>query len=896
MKKTNYLLLLALGAGGAYYLIDGGNGQMSSTPEQPGSSGKHSAVAHETLSATARQNASKKPAALTRLEEKVRKAEGFRSDPLQIGAERYYVPKQSFLVDLRKSTVGAQTAFKVKDREFTGRVIMNNRNADDSQWIFAMKLEDFEDAVLTIQGHQNGVVDGAIRNRTGSVAYRVDANTFGEDLSFQLTTVNSLICGTAPEVGLAGTHALPKPTAAQTEAAQSLEQAPSETPANAYALQSSPGSGKIIYLNFEGETVSGTRWNAEENNGNDIVCAVDASISSSDIQQIWEIVAEDFKPFDVNVTTDRAVYDNAAQGDKMMTIFTTTSSWYGSAGGVAYRLSFGTSNYCCFVFTNNLSQNSNYAVAASHEVGHTFGLTHDGTNSEDYYDGHGSGYNSWGPIMGAPYGINLQVWDNGTYSGANNFQEDYQSITGYLTARADDASGTVPMPFQSNGNKVDHSAYFNVAFGDAELSDRYSFVSKGGVTDLTVVPTTTDGYGNLDLKLKILDSGGATVAEDTGAGSLSASISTNLAAGTYTAVVETTEVGGSTGYSKYGQVGTYSLSGYIPQDDAINADVAELNLTSFGGPGSGSFKVFSVTGVPLNYTISENISWLTLSPSTGSVTSEEDTISFSYDISGLSGTVHTGEITVTDSKNTTLVIPVTLTIGAPTNDDGILINDYEEASPYPSVINVSNAGGKIISAKLRLNGFSHTFPSDLRMLLESPAGQKIQLMNKTGGGGDAVNMSITFDDAGANYPSNLASAGSGVYKPDTRSASSDIPNAPARPYSTSMSDLEGHSPNGDWKLYIYDDAAGDDGSLTSWTLLLETDATVLETTGYAINAAASSSFDFSCTPGNTYVLEASPDMSTWTTLQTMTPSATSASVTFTPPAGDNQFFRVRETN
>ena len=47
------------------------------------------------------------------------------------------------------------------------------------------------------------------------------------------------------------------------------------------------------------------------------------------------------------------------------------------------------------------------AGPVSHEVGHSFGLNHDGRNSssfyEEYFSGHGQGnhyYYRWGPIMG----------------------------------------------------------------------------------------------------------------------------------------------------------------------------------------------------------------------------------------------------------------------------------------------------------------------------------------------------------------------------------------------------------------------------------------------------------------------------------------------------------------
>ncbi len=60
------------------------------------------------------------------------------------------------------------------------------------------------------------------------------------------------------------------------------------------------------------------------------------------------------------------------------------------------------------VFSDNLYGVAKYiSDVASHEAGHAFGLHHDGTSTEEYYDGHGSGAVGWAPIMGEGYCKNL---------------------------------------------------------------------------------------------------------------------------------------------------------------------------------------------------------------------------------------------------------------------------------------------------------------------------------------------------------------------------------------------------------------------------------------------------------------------------------------------------------
>jgi len=83
--------------------------------------------------------------------------------------------------------------------------------------------------------------------------------------------------------------------------------------ADTFKLHSKPGSSRILFLDFDGHVITGTAWNQNNNGGLDIVAPPfdtdgNPGTFSDDerrrIQEVWSRVAEDYAPFDVDVTTE----------------------------------------------------------------------------------------------------------------------------------------------------------------------------------------------------------------------------------------------------------------------------------------------------------------------------------------------------------------------------------------------------------------------------------------------------------------------------------------------------------------------------------------------------------------------------------------------------------------
>jgi subtilisin-like proprotein convertase family protein len=158
------------------------------------------------------------------------------------------------------------------------------------------------------------------------------------------------------------------------------------------------------------------------------------------------------------------------------------------------------------------------------------------------------------------------------------------------------------------------------------------------------------------------------------------------------------------------------------------------------------------------------------------------------------------------------------------NPATINIADVGAAAPYPSNISVA-LGGTITKVTVKLNNLSHTFPSDIDVLLVGPGGQNAIIVSDVGGGDDITGVTLTLDDAApSSLPANLLATG--TFKPTNTGVGDTWPApAPAPAGGSPLTVFNGTSPNGTWSLYVVDDAAQDLGSFGGgWELNITTNS------------------------------------------------------------------------
>jgi hypothetical protein len=310
---------------------------------------------------------------------------------------------------------------------------------------------------------------------------------------------------------------------------------------------------QVLLLDFDGEIISNTAWNT---NG-PINCSA-AALTSTEMDEIFDRVSEDYRPFNITITTDDSIYQLANPTRRMRVIITDSWEWYGQAGGVSYIGSFTWGdNTPCFIFSSLLNYNvKNISEAISHEAGHTFGLKHQsvfdaacGFQSEYNY-GSGSGEIGWAPIMGCPYSENMSTWYNGpTIYGCTSYQDDIGIIASMVGFRPDDYGNTIQNSKKITGsingiiNNNSDVDFFQVNFTSAVTVNAVPFNVGAG-----------NSGANLDVLMKIYNQSKTLVYTINDPAILSATQA--LPAGKYFISIQAS---GNAYASPYGVMGQYSL-------------------------------------------------------------------------------------------------------------------------------------------------------------------------------------------------------------------------------------------------------------------------------------------------------------------------------------------------
>jgi hypothetical protein len=387
-----------------------------------------------------------------------------------------------------------------------------------------------------------------------------------------------------------------------------------------------------------------------------------SSVEVAYATETWQAVAEAFSILDIDVTTEdpglsalsRSSINDINFGITAVVSSSATWSQACNCGGLAYQPSFNQLaqtpngfNIMSPAFNfNKFDPKSNSYISAkdlggviNHELGHTLGLTHDGTSANtsnlEYYPGHGN----WAPIMGTSWGKAIRQWSKNEYrdgvprsfgNGCGeptggwwpkpSIRDDFSIFTcNDVFFRTDDhgnnivnastlSTGESIARPQSTGESV---LSLSGIIGPNDDKDFFELILPKNIA-VSISATPIANSPMLDVLLKIYDSNGVpflSINPEMSKGSDGKPLGLDalmprrdFTAGTYYVSVEGTGSGSplDTGYSSYSSVGQYNINVIrhfktqsrlsISNTGRMNVAGTSVVLTTSGGSGAGAIK------------------------------------------------------------------------------------------------------------------------------------------------------------------------------------------------------------------------------------------------------------------------------------------------------------------
>ncbi|RXJ71817.1 hypothetical protein CS022_19295 [Veronia nyctiphanis] len=308
-------------------------------------------------------------------------------------------------------------------------------------------------------------------------------------------------------------------------------------------LQSRPGSQYVLLIDTRNVMANGEPYD----------------VSKEFIWTTWQIVAASFSMLDINVTTDRDIYNRAAPSKRG------GGTMYRQTGRSSCAFAFGTSTFCTLYREDDAYGQGRIAA---HEFGHLFHLSHDGGQPGGEYHEGIADY-QWVPVMGNIwFGTNwrdpLYQWSKGEYNGASNREDDFAILQRFVPFKSDDISGTKPLDISASGAVLAENNSGQIERNTDSDTFTFTIGENGGRVNLSIDRAEHIGGGLLDVSAVIRNSAGQTVAQSNNPVDRSASFNESLNAGDYSLVIS----GGAEGtpqhgFSKYSSLGYYTISGTL---------------------------------------------------------------------------------------------------------------------------------------------------------------------------------------------------------------------------------------------------------------------------------------------------------------------------------------------
>lgn len=335
-------------------------------------------------------------------------------------------------------------------------------------------------------------------------------------------------------------------------------------------LQSKPGSPYVFYLNHTA-VMNGTT----PKNGR----------SKEEMYRVWQCTADQYSMFNLNVTTDVAVYNAAKAADVLKT------------GNIKFVDEDGRSNACvaCFgttaagtLYRNPSNNDYGYGIGmtCAHEMGHQMGMSHDGGSAQsdpEYFFGLPAV--QWCPIMGnywygASWNNQLFTWSKGEYNTATQKQDDLQimNVNEKVPYMTDDIPSSKAMKIGSAGVISSSDNWGQIEKNTDTDAFTFEVAEAGGKINLKIDPI--EYLRQLDVAAKIVDANGTSIASSNLSVNRSAEFKDlTLKGGKYSLIIQGgAELTPQTGFSTYSSLGYYAMEGTLT--GAVVTSIGDITFDS----------------------------------------------------------------------------------------------------------------------------------------------------------------------------------------------------------------------------------------------------------------------------------------------------------------------------
>lgn len=318
-------------------------------------------------------------------------------------------------------------------------------------------------------------------------------------------------------------------------------------------LESKPGSPYVFYLNHAAVMSGSTPLNG---------------VTKENMYRAWQATADQYSMLNLNVTTNKAVYDAARAANVLRTGIINFVNQDGRSNAPLH--SFGTT--AAGTLYRNPSSGFDYGygigMTCAHEVGHQMGMNHDrGGSGGEYFEGIPAF--QWGPIMGnywmgGSWQNQLFTWSRGEYNTASNFEDDLKIMNTdeAVPYMADDNPNGKALAIGSNGAIAPQSNWGQIERNTDTDTFTFSLASVGTL-NLRIDPI--EYLRMLDVDATIVNAAGSTVARSNLAVNRSAEfVNLQLPAGSYKLVIKGGAEGTpKNGFSNYSSLGYYAMKGTL---------------------------------------------------------------------------------------------------------------------------------------------------------------------------------------------------------------------------------------------------------------------------------------------------------------------------------------------